>query len=169
MQCCGRTLINMPTALHHVTVFLRGGHNVIRLLQDVLGLPLAVELMMKSEDLGPLADWCEGSSSIRTLLFGNGSAGLVELIDLGGSGHEEREVPGSAPTSGASQLCFAVRDIEGVLDACRNLSVVFQIRGRQNIEIQDQSFSVAVLIVDGLRIQLSQLCARTNSPPLDHE
>jgi catechol 2,3-dioxygenase-like lactoylglutathione lyase family enzyme len=159
----------MPTALHHVTVFSRGSQNVIRLLHDVLGLPIAAELIMDAKGLGPLADWCHDSSTIRTVVLGGGSIGLVELIDLGDSSQGEDEVQDSSPRTGVNQLCFAVRDVEDVLDACRSLGLVLRVKGRQNIEIQGQQFSVAVLMVDGLRVQLSQLCASAHSRLFDRE
>jgi catechol 2,3-dioxygenase-like lactoylglutathione lyase family enzyme len=154
----GQNPLDMPSALHHATIISRDSRNIIRLLHDVLGLPITAELVIDATEMGTLLDWYHDSRDIRSVLLGGGTAGLVEVIDLADSREEDDPGQEWPLRTGVNQLCFAVRDLDTVLDACRQLGLPHQVRGRQDIQLQGQRFSVAALVVDGLRIQLSQLC-----------
>src|ERR1700677_518736 len=132
----------MPSALHPATIISRDSRNIIRLLHDVLGLPITAELVIDATEMGTLLDWCHDSRDIRSVLLGGGSAGLVEVIDLADSREEDDPGQDWSLRTGVNQLCFAVRDLDTVLDACRQLDLPHQVRGRQDIQLQGQRFSV---------------------------
>ena len=133
----------MPS--HHAVCVTDDESSVVKFLDEVLGMPVQSEMWLPGSHTASMLQWPDGNEGASALMLGSGPAGLVEVVSIPAS------LAGVAQP-GIGMLSFAVRDLAGTVERCRNLGLAVSEISR--VRSSGVDVSVATVTAGGIKFEL---------------